>query len=130
MHSRALLTRAVATAAVLLSATSTATAQTGPDSPAAGDSLERRKGRVVSKIPLNVRDNEPVTRARIVRTLPPGAAVEIACVDKGEKVFGVPEWYLLYTDYTHRAFVSAKYVQVTGGDTVLTCEQAYAQGLD
>jgi hypothetical protein len=128
MYARVFLAGAVTTAAVVLAATGTAQAR--PSSPFTGDALERQKGHVVSRIPLNVRDNEPGTHARVVRSLPPGTVVEIACVGKGEKIFGVSDWYLLYTDYTHRAFVSAKYVRVAGGGTVLTCEEAYAQGLD
>jgi hypothetical protein len=133
MRMRACLTYGVAVTAAIVMAASTGVAQDLPSptpSPAGGGTLERWKGRVVSRIPLNVRDNDPNTRARIVRSLPPGTAVEIACVDQGEKIFGVADWYLLYTDYTHRAFVSARYVKVDAGNKPITCAEAYARGLD
>ncbi|WP_431033064.1 SH3 domain-containing protein [Streptomyces sp. P6-2-1] len=65
------------------------------------------KGKVVSKIELNVRE-KPTTNSKVLRTVKPGAIIELRCkVIHGQPVGGNSVWYRTGS----KGWVAARYVK-------------------
>ncbi|KAF4409853.1 MULTISPECIES: SH3 domain-containing protein [Streptomyces] len=70
------------------------------------------KGRVISKIPLNVRSG-PTRKARVIGSLNPGQHVRIECkVTSKDVVDGNPRWYKLADGKW--AWAAARYIENIG----------------
>jgi hypothetical protein len=68
------------------------------------------KGKVVSRIPLDVRA-KPTTKSAVRGTLRPGTIISITCKVNGQKVDGNARWYELAGGH---GWVSARYVANIG----------------
>ena len=69
-------------------------------------------GRVISKLPLNVRDRAGLN-GHVIGTVRPGAELKILCKLNSTVIDGNPRWYkILFKD--RRGWVSARYVENIG----------------
>ncbi len=65
------------------------------------------KGKVVSRLPLSIRE-QPKSASTFLGALKPGSVVELSCKKHGQKVDGNDLWYLLAVK---PGYVSARYVE-------------------
>lgn len=69
-------------------------------------------GRVISKLPLNVRDRAGL-KGHVIGTVQPGAKLRIICKLNSTVIDGNPRWYKIeFKD--RRGWVSARYVENIG----------------
>ncbi|MFD7923556.1 SH3 domain-containing protein [Streptomyces sp. NPDC059740] len=73
---------------------SAAPATASTPSRAAATAAAPPQGRVVSRLPLSIRER-PTTRSTYLGALRPGSVVRLACKVRGENVAGNDLWYLL-----------------------------------
>ncbi|MEU5424850.1 SH3 domain-containing protein [Streptomyces olivoreticuli] len=69
--------------------------------------LAAPKGKVVSRLPLSIRE-QPKSASTFLGALKPGTVVELSCKKHGQKVDGNDLWYLLAVK---PGYVSARYVE-------------------
>ncbi|GHF19779.1 hypothetical protein GCM10010359_21260 [Streptomyces morookaense] len=85
-----------------------ASAQAPAAAPAAVAKPVPPKGKVVSRLPLSIRER-PAQAAKYLGALKPGTVVELACKKHGSNVDGNDLWYLLGNGKP--GYVAARYVQ-------------------
>ncbi|MGC5346360.1 SH3 domain-containing protein [Streptomyces sp. DT24] len=94
--------------APLHQAPQTAPRPQSPQAPQADPSAAYAKGKVISKIPLNVH-SRPTTSSPVIGTIPPGTIITLVCKVRSERVDGNDIWYKLGGSRT--GWVTARYVE-------------------
>ncbi|NEA38353.1 SH3 domain-containing protein [Streptomyces sp. SID11385] len=104
---------AAALVGVLLTGTVLATPalandQTGTQTITSPAAAKYAKGKVVSRIELNVREKPTTNHSRVLRTVKPGQIIELRCkIIDGQSIDGNSVWYRT----GHKGWVSARYVK-------------------
>ncbi|MBA0051658.1 SH3 domain-containing protein [Streptomyces sp. AJS327] len=91
--------------------TSAPRASVTQSTPQKGGDHRYYKGKVISKLPLMIR-NKPNQHGKIIGKLRPGQIVAIICKVKGQVIDGNPRWYKLPAG--GYAFASARYIKNIG----------------
>lgn len=101
-----------ASALLVASGTLLAAVPAGAQTPSAATAAVAKpvppKGKVVSKLPLSVRER-PTQSSKYLGALKPGTVVELSCKKHGSNVNGNDLWYLLGNGKP--GYVAARYVQ-------------------
>lgn len=108
------LTTASGTALATQSTETDTTAETraASSAPADVDASRLFHGRVISKLPLNVRAH-PGLKGRVIGSVKPGTQVKIVCKVNSTVIDGNPRWYKILFK-KHQGWVSARYVKNIG----------------